>query len=229
MKIAIVQSNYIPWKGYFDLINMSDKFILLDDVQYTKRDWRNRNIIKTVNGLKWITIPVKVKDKYFQKTNVTEVSEKKWGIKHWKMLSHTYSKTLYFKKYHEIFEELYLNIKSILLSEINFNFITTINYLLGINTEILWSHDFQIMSSDKSEKIVKLCKAVGGTEYITGPAAKNYINKDLFDQKNISITWMNYSNYPRYRQINGEFVHGVSILDLIFNEGKNAPKFMKSF
>nr|MBU9918948.1 WbqC family protein [Fusobacteriaceae bacterium] len=107
-KIAILQSNYIPWKGYFDLINMVDEFILYDDMQYTRRDWRNRNKIKTPQGLQWLTIPVEIKGKFFQKIKDTRITDKKWNIKHWRTISQNYSKAKYFKDYKDIFEELYL-------------------------------------------------------------------------------------------------------------------------
>lgn len=98
-KIAILQSNYIPWKGYFDLINLVDEFILFDDMQYTRRDWRNRNKIKTANGLNWLTIPVEVKGKYFQKIKDTVVSNAAWNRRHWDSIVHSYSRARYFGKY----------------------------------------------------------------------------------------------------------------------------------
>lgn len=98
-KIAILQSNYIPWKGYFDLINLVDEFILYDDMQYTRRDWRNRNRIKTANGERWLTIPVEVKGKYFQKIKDTVVSDAAWNRKHWDSIVHSYSRAGYFGKY----------------------------------------------------------------------------------------------------------------------------------
>ena len=114
-KIAILQSNYIPWKGYFDIINLVDEFILFDDVQYTKRDWRNRNRIKTKQGLMWLTIPVMLKNRYFQKINETRISDTKWNRKHWSTISHNYSKAKYFKVYKEQFEELYLGCNEIFI------------------------------------------------------------------------------------------------------------------
>ena len=104
-KIAISQSNYIPWKGYFDLINRVDEFILYDDAQFTRRDWRNRNKIKTPNGTQWLTIPVDVKGRYLQKINETKVSDKKWAIKHWKQIKQNYFKAKYFTKYKDFFDE----------------------------------------------------------------------------------------------------------------------------
>ena len=139
-KIAILQSNYIPWKGYFDLINMVDEFIFYDEVQYTKNDWRNRNKIKTPQGIQWLTIPVR-QENLEQKIKDTKISDKKWNIKHWRTISQNYSKAKYFKDYKDIFEELYLTCDEEYLSEINYKFITTINEILGIKTKLRWSRD----------------------------------------------------------------------------------------
>lgn len=227
-RVAISQSNYIPWKGYFDLINSVDEFILYDDVQFTKRDWRNRNRIKTKDGLQWLTIPVHVKDKHLQKINQTKVNDGNWRKEHWKNIMHNYSRATYFSEYKSIFEELYLNTKSDMLSTVNFSFISTICDILGIKTKFSWSSNYEI-NGDKTRRLINLCKQVGASVYYTGPKAKEYINENEFERANIKLVYFNYSGYPDYRQLWGEFVHEVSILDLIFNEGPNAPKFMKSF
>src|SRR5262245_55628331 len=138
-KVAIVQSNYIPWKGYFDLINSVDEFILFDDMQYTKRDWRNRNKIKSVKGSLWLTIPVEVTGKYFQKIKETVVSDQTWRQKHWRTIVHSYSKAVYFKIYQDVFEELYLGSNERFLSEINHRFLQAVCQLLGVKTKITWS------------------------------------------------------------------------------------------
>lgn len=226
--VAILQSNYIPWKGYFDLINMVDEFVLYDDMQYTRRDWRNRNKIKTPNGLQWITIPVEVKGKYFQKINETKISEKDWGKKHWSSICANYAKAKHFKEYKSLFEEIYLNSTEENLSEVNYKFVTTINDLLNIKTKITWSSDYELVDG-KTERLVGLCKSTNATEYISGPAAKDYIVDELFEQENIKLTWMDYSGYKEYNQLYPPFEHGVTILDLIFNEGSNATSYMKSF
>lgn len=227
-KIAILQSNYIPWKGYFDLINMVDEFVFYDDVQYTKRDWRNRNKIKTPNGLVWLSIPVEVKGKYFQKINETMVIDKDWAKKHWQSILHNYSKAKYFKNYKDIFEELYLNCNEEYLSQINYKFISTINRIFGINTKLRCSSEFNLIDG-QTEKLLGICKDCNADIYLSGPAAKDYFNEDLATKENIKVEWMDYSGYDEYTQLYPPFEHGVSILDLIFNEGENAKKFMKSF
>lgn len=228
-KVAVVQSNYIPWKGYFDLINMVDEFILYDSVQYTRRDWRNRNKIKTPNGVTWITIPVEVKGKYFQSINETKVSDSQWNVKHWRLLTHHYSKAKYFKSFKELFREAYEKNKSSYLSQVNYNFIKIICEILEIKTKISWSTDYNVAEEGKTEKLLGLCKQAGATEYISGPSAKDYLDPQLFDQEKIKLSFIDYSGYLQYNQLFTPFEHSVTILDLLFNEGPNAKKYMKSF
>jgi hypothetical protein len=228
-KIIITQSNYIPWKGYFDAINMVDEFVIYDEVQYTKRDWRNRNMIKTPQGLQWLTVPVQVKGKFFQKIKETKISEAGWEKKHWNSIKQNYSKALFFKEFAPIFEEFYLNNKLKYLSEINLQLIEIVCKILQISTKITFSDSYPILREGQNERLVDICEQLGANEYYTGPAAKNYIKEELFTSKNIQINYLDYSGYPEYRQLYGAFTHQVSILDLIFNEGSNATKFMKSF
>lgn len=227
-KVAILQSNYIPWKGYFDLINMVDEFILYDDMQYTRRDWRNRNIIKTSHGLFWLTIPVLVKGKFLQKIKETEISNPNWNNEHWKTIMLSYTKAPYFLQYKDFFEELYAKCTFKYLSEINYYFLTAICKQLGINTKIKWSDEY-ILAPGKTERLVDICKQAGATEYLSGPSAKNYIDSTLFEKANIKLTFMEYNNYPEYNQLYPPFEHGVSIVDLILQTGEDAAKYMKSF
>ncbi len=225
-KIAILQSNYIPWKGYFDIIGLVDEFILFDEMQYTRRDWRHRNKIKTNQGVQWITIPV-IKDNYLQKIDQTKVASEKWTIKHFKALTINYSKTKYFKQYNELLHDIYLRAGEIeFLSQINYLFLTEICKILGITTKISWSTDYKLIDG-RTERLVDLCKQAGATEYISGPAAMNYLEPELFKNAGIKLTWMDYSGYPEYNQLYPPFEHGVTILDLIFNEGSDTPTFMK--
>lgn len=223
-KVAILQSNYIPWKGYFDILNLADEFIIYDHVQYTKHDWRNRNRIKTQGGIKWLTIPVSVKS-INQQIRDTKISDTRWNIKHWKTISQSYAKTKYFQEYKAYFENLYLTAKEMYLSDINYRFITAINKLLGIETTLTWSTEYNLIPG-KTEALIELCKQARGNVYISGPTAKNYIKEELFVQNNIEIHWMDYSNYPEYFQPFPPFDHFVSIVDMIFNEGMSAKKFM---
>ena len=226
-KIAILQSNYIPWKGYFDIINIVDEFILYDEVQYTKNDWRNRNKIQTKQGVQWLTIPV-LQQKLSQSIQETKIQDQRWAKKHWSTIQQNYSKSSYFKEYKDIFEELYLNCKEEYLSQINYKFILQINQILGIDTKIRWSNEFDLIDG-QTEKLLGMCKDCNADVYLSGPAAKDYFDESLARQEKVEVEWMNYSKYPKYTQLNEPFEHGVTILDLIFNEGPNATKFMKSF
>ena len=226
MKVAINQSNYISWKGYFDMIKSVDLFILYDDVQYTRRDWRNRNKIKTAHGLKWLTIPVNVKGKYFQKINETTISDKKWNLNHLKTIKGCYSKSQYFKDIIPLVEHLYVTANHERISEINFHFITGICDYLGINTKIVFSSEYDLSEQRKNERLIDICKQAGAKEYISGPLAKDYIVKDKFDEAGIRLTWMNYDDYLEYPQLHGDFVHKVSILDVLFNCGKKTIDFI---
>lgn len=226
-KVAITQSNYIPWKGFFDSVNLVDVFVLYDDMQYTKRDWRNRNKIKVENGTKWLSVPVEVKGKYFQKISETKISEPTWGKQHWMTLKHTYGKMPGFNLYKSIFEELYERDYTT-ISEVNHAFIKAICEILNIKTEIRWSHEFEL-GEGKTERLIAICEQLDATDYYTGSAAKAYMDETLFADKNINVHYYDYSGYPEYEQRFPPFEHGVSILDLLFSTGEKAPSFMKTF
>lgn len=227
-RVAILQSNYIPWKGYFDLINSVDEFILYDDMQFTRRDWRNRNLIKTPRGLEWLTIPVSVKGRYLQKICETTVSEPGWSETHSATLRHNYSKAPFFELYRPVFEPLYARHEP-LLSAVNFGFIAAICGILGVATRLSWSMDYRPLKEGKTERLVDLCKRAGGTHYVSGPAARDYIEPALFEAAGIGLSFFDYSGYPEYPQRFGAFEHGVTILDLFFNTGPQARRYMKSF
>ncbi len=225
-KVAILQSNYIPWKGYFDMIASVDEFIIYDDMQYTRRDWRNRNQIKTPQGLQWLTVPVQVKGKYEQKINETIIDGTEWQSKHWKTIVQNYSRASHFKEIANFLEPLYLANTYTHISKLNRCFIEAVCTYLEIKTTILDSSGFCLVDG-KTDRLAELCKQVGGTEYISGPAARDYIDKQVFDDMAITLTYFDYNGYQKYPQLWGEFIHGVSILDLLFNCGKDAPKYMR--
>jgi hypothetical protein len=224
--IAIIQSNYIPWKGYFNIIKDVDEFVLLDDVQYTRRDWRNRNIIKTQHGLKWLTIPVNVKGKFDSKINEVETFGLEWRTQHWNQLTEAYREAPFFDQYKSIFQPIFINDSECRLSTINYKFITAINNLLGIRTPIRWSSDFDT-PNDKTNRLVYICKCLNAEEYISGPAARTYLDEDEFRKNHIQVRWANYDGYKEYPQLHPPFAHGVTILDLLFNQGENAKDFLK--
>ena len=223
--VAIVQSNYIPWKGYFDLINWADEFILFDDMQYTRRDWRNRNRIKTAQGPLWLTIPVQVKGRYHQRIDETKVADPAWGVKHWESIKHSYAKAPYFPQYRSRFEPLFLANEEAYLSRINFRFISTICEVLEIPTRLTWSTDYQA-AEGKTERLISLCQQAAASEYLSGPAAQDYLDEKVFAAAGIRLRYADYTGYREYHQLFPPFDHHVSVLDLIFNEGPDARSFL---
>jgi hypothetical protein len=228
-RVAIVQSNYIPWKGYFDLINLVDEFILFDDVQYTKRDWRNRNLIKTAAGLHWLTVPVQVKGKYHQRIRDTRVSDSTWAQQHWQTLFHHYKRAPHFAALAPYFQGAYEKVAGMdYLSDVNRVLIEAICGILEIDTAISASMAFEIVEG-KNERLLFLCQQASATEYLSGPAAREYLDETTFRAAGIQVRFMDYGGYPEYPQLHPPFEHGVSILDLLFNTGADAPRYMKSF
>lgn len=225
-KVAILQSNYIPWKGYFDLIAAVDEFILYDEMQYTRRDWRNRNKIKTPRGLQWLTVPVRTKNRYLQKICETEIDGTDWQKNHWTQICSNYRKAPFFGEISSIMETLYLRREYRVISDLNETFIREICAYLGIETKITHSWDYQL-EGDKTERLASLCAQAGGDEYISGPAAKYYIDCNVFSQNGIKLSWFEYGSYSEYSQLWGKFEHGVSILDLLINCGKSSRNFMQ--
>lgn len=225
-KVAILQSNYIPWKGYFDMIAAVDEFILYDDMQYTRRDWRNRNQIKAPEGLIWLTVPVQVKGKFLQKIRDTKIDGSVWAENHWRTLQHCYRRAAHFDEIFALLGPLFTGSDYDTISDLNFAFISTICGYLGIKTKISRSWDYAL-GDGKTERLLELCQQAGAKSYISGPAARSYIDEDLFVAAGIDLTYFDYAGYPEYPQLWGEFQHSVSIVDLLFNCGPKSAGFMK--
>jgi hypothetical protein len=226
--VGVVQSSYIPWKGYFDLIGRADEFILYDDRQYTRRDWRNRNRIKTRLGTQWLTIPVQVRGRYLQRIDETLVSDPEWAMRHWETLRHAYAAAPHFGAYAPQLETLYGELESEpRLSVINRRFLELICKLLGIETPISWSTDYAV-SGGRTERLVSLCRAAGATTYLSGPSARAYLDESLFEAAAIDVEYMDYGGYLEYPQLHPPFEHRVSVLDLLFSVGDDAPEYLKN-
>jgi len=226
--VAIIQPNYIPWKGYFDIINRVDEFVFYDDVQYTKKDWRNRNRIKTPNGLIWLTIPIRTKNKLGININEVKVDGIFWKNKHLKSLQFNYKSAHCYDQVIDYLEGIYANINSKFLCEINYDFTKKISSFLGITTKFRCSSNFTLIQG-RSERVVDLCQQIEATHILNGPSAKNHMNEQLFLDSGIKVSYMDYSNYPEYPQLYPPFIHEVSIVDLLFHTGKDASKYLKSF
>lgn len=224
-KVAISQSNYLPWKGYFDLLATVDEFILYDEVQFTKNDWRNRNKIKTPQGVQWMSVPVG-RDLNRRICDVI-LPDSSWQAKHWKTLECNYRAAAHFLEVASVFEPLYTGRVYSGLSELNRKLIEAAASYLGVQTRLSSSSDYPSLSADRNERLVSLCLQAGAVEYVSGPAAKAYLDTSLFASHGIKVTWYDYSGYRTYPQLWGPFVHEVSILDMLFNCGPQSASYMK--
>lgn len=226
-RVAISQSNYIPWKGYFDMIASVDEFVIYDDMQYTRRDWRNRNKIKAPNGLIWLTIPVSVKGKYTQKINETLISDQDWAQSHWKSIALNYRRAPCFSEIAVWLEPLYLELDEDSLSGVNRRFIEALCHYLEIDTRLTSSQDYRLVEG-KTERLADICAQAGADRYVSGPAARDYIDAEIFESGGIGLEWFNYEGFREYPQLWGDFEHGVSILDLLLNCGSESRKYLRS-
>ena len=226
-RIAIVQSSYIPWKGYFDLIRSVDEFILLDDVQFTRRDWRTRNRIKTQHGVAWLSVPVQTKGKYHQTIDETRVADATWAGRHWATIQSAYGGAPFFREFAPTLEPLYEGrAADERLSDVNHSFIAAICTLLGIATPITWS-SFYPHGGGRNERLVDLCRSAGASDYLSGPNARAYMDEEQFTQAGVRVQFADYSGYPEYPQLHPPFEHAVSVLDLLFSAGPDATRYMK--
>jgi hypothetical protein len=223
-RVAILQSNYIPWKGYFDLIAAVDEFILYDDAQFTKNDWRNRNRIKTPKGLEWLSIPVG--GSISRRIRDVELPDGRWQEKHWKTLEANYGRAAHFAEVAGVFEPLYRSRSYATLSALNREFIEAVCRYLGISTTIANSWDYAL-AGGRTDRLVALAQQAGAHEYVTGPSARNYLDESAFARQGIKVSWFDYTGYPEYPQLWGGFSHEVTILDLLFNCGRGAARYMR--
>ncbi len=223
-KLAAIQSNYIPWKGYFDIIHDVDEFIFYDDVQYTIRDWRNRNKILTPQGEVWLSVPVGANE--HRLIVDVRINDSAWQRKHFKTLEMAYHKAPFWRRYEEFLRYVYLERQWTYLYELNRFLIEHISRdFLGITTKFSDSRDYPTHGV-KHEKVLSLVKSVKADLYLVGPAAKDYIVAEDYARAGIELVWKDYSNYPEYPQRGKNFTHYVSILDLLFNVGDAAPWYI---
>lgn len=223
-KIAILQSNYIPWKGVFDMMNKVDVFVFFEDVDFTKRDWRTRNKIKTPEGEVWLSIPVKKSSRGTKIYEIEISQETNWQEKHYQTIVQYYKKAKFFSEYKWLLDKIYLEKKWENLSEFNIYVNTLIARELGIKTEFINSKDLET-NGTKDDKLIEIIKKLDGDFYLSGPAAKDYIVNEKFKKEKIELAYIEYK-YPEYTQLYGEFNHYITILDVLFNCGKEVPKYI---
>ena len=223
MKVAVIQSNYIPWRGYFDVIHDVDLFVFYDDVQYTINDWRNRNKVKTANGVTWLTIPVGNQNE--RRICDVEIRDRSWARKHWMTIEQSYRKAPGFAAYGAFFQDVYAQPWQS-LSHLNQTLIGRIaSELLGIRTAFRDSREFDL-AGVRGDRLLSLLRQAGATDYVSGPAAKNYLDVPAYADAGIQVHWKDYSSYPEYPQLHGTYAPGLSVVDLLLNCGDRAPDYI---
>jgi hypothetical protein len=224
-RVAILQSNYLPWPGYFDIIGSVDEFVLFDVVQYTKNDWRNRNRIKTPDGVRWLTIPVATAGRFGQSIAEARVTDGNWAVQHWRTVSQAYARAAHFDRYAERLADAYRACGDMpFLAHINRAFITTIAAELGLDTVIRDTPPHK-GDSGRNERLVDLCLSLGADVYVSGPSA-TYLDVGMFQDHGVAVEFMEYPAYGPYPQLHGPFAPGLSVIDLLFAVGPEARGFL---
>jgi WbqC-like protein family len=228
MNCVILQPSYIPWRGYFHLIQKADLFIFYDTPQYDKRGWRNRNRIKSPTGTQWLTIPVLAKGSRTRHLPIQDMlcdPTKDWCRKHWATIKYVYGKAPYFPYYVSLLRRFYA-LQPRLLADFTIELTVALARELGLDkTQFVRSSTLKVSEATKTDALLELLQEVGATHYISGPSAKDYIEEDKFRAAEIGLEYMVYQ-YPEYEQLYPPFDPYVSILDLLFMVGPEAPKFI---
>lgn len=225
-RIAIMQSNYIPWKGYFDLVGLVDEVVLLDDAQFGIRTWRHRNRVKTPAGLHWLTVPVRHTGSR-QRIDEVRLAESTWPARHWATLEHSYRRTPYFKHYRDVFAGLYEELATEeRLSAVNRRLLEACCRALEITTPLRWSTEYAAQGRSTA-RLLSLCDAAGATRYLAVPGMRTYFDETQFAAAGVTVDWMDYGGYPEYPQPHGPFEHAVSVLDLLFCCGPTAREHLQ--
>jgi hypothetical protein len=224
LKVAVLQSNYLPWRGYFDLINDVDLVVFYDDVQYTKNDWRNRNRIVTTDGLRWLTVPVG--SSIHRKICDVTVPNTNWRRKHFHAIQHAYAKSLGMELYGDYLGEILKSYKYKTLSGLNQALIRNICMWLDISTAFDDSRNYSLHGNGQG-RLMDLLAKVNATDYVSGPAGRNYLDSSIFKQTGITLTYKDYQGYPYYRQRDSRiFEPMVSVVDTLMNCGRDAAWYV---
>lgn len=225
-RVAILQSSYIPWKGYFDLIRSVDEFVLYDDAQFTRRDWRNRNVIRTKDGPLWLTVPVAQKGNYHAPIHEMEISDADWARRHWRTLETVYRRAPGFPILGPALEAAYAACEGERrLSAVNRKLLESLCDLLGIRTVMSWSMDYR-PEGDRNTKLLDICRKSGAGAYVSGPAARTYLDVGLFAAEGVAVEFFDYSGYPEYTPLWPPFEHQVSVVDLLLCTGTDARSYL---
>lgn len=224
--VAILQPNYIPWRGYFDLMSRVDEFILYDDTQYTRRDWRNRNKIIQAGKIQWLSIPVEARGKYDQLIKDVRIADSSWQKTHLKSLQHAYAKAPFFDDLWEGLSEVYARKPYSWLLDADIDFLNFIKAYLGLATKITLSSDYQALGA-RTEKLVALCLAAGASAYVSGPSARSYIETSHFETAGVALSYIAYPRYPDYAHVSRYDAH-VSILDAMMHCGRDTAEHFQN-
>lgn len=227
--VVVLQSNYVPWKGYFDLIAVADEFLLFDEVQFTKNDWRNRNRIVLGGRLHWLTLPVRTAGCLGAAIEHIEVSRPDWAKAHWETLRQAYRHAPHYRSIAPLLDEAYRTAAPLTrLSQINEHFLKSIATFLDLKTSIIHADVVPRTTSDSTDRLLEICKARRATDYVSGPAARNYLRIAAFREAGITLHFANYAGYPVYPQSQERFEHGVSMIDTLMQCGLDARRHLKA-
>lgn len=225
MKLAILQPGYLPWLGYFDQMNKVDIFVHATDLQYTRQDWRNRNRIKTRQGWAWLTVPVVSKGQYHAPIDEVRINNHiSWTKKHLNIIRENYRQAPYYSQYISFFETVYARTWELLL-DLDLHLIDFFRDALGISTRVVDIADLKLGKIDRNSRLIRVCQEFGASTYLSGAAAKQYIQPERFEQAGISLEFQEYQ-HPIYPQLHGDFMPYMSIIDLIFNCGDESPSIL---
>ena len=226
MIVAVHQPQYLPWLGYFDKMRRADVFCFLDNVQYKKNDWQNRNRIKTAQGRQWLTVPVHYR--FPQKINeVTINNSVKWKKKHLQALISNYNRAPYFKQSSDIFEAVYSeNWES--LSDLNISFIKRLRTALGLDQRPTVKASDYDLREDPTDRLIDICKALNADTYLSGQDGVKYMNMERFKQGDIRVVVQDFK-HPVYPQVFEEFQSHMSVVDLLFNCGVKSLEKIEEF
>lgn len=229
MQIAIMQPTYLPWLGYFDLMAHVDAFVFLDDVQFSKQSWQQRNRIKTPKGLEWITVPVLIKGRFGQTIAEVELRDAQFWLEHFRTLEVAYSRAPFWKMYRQELNEVYQSFAGCRrLIDVNLALLEWLKTKLEIATPTVLASDLQV-EGKRSERLVSLCRALGADHYLSPLGSAEYLDleRELFQEAGIGVTLQNYL-HPTYPQLFPPFIAYASVIDLVLNAGPNAREILMS-
>ncbi|MCP4448981.1 MAG: WbqC family protein [Myxococcales bacterium] len=229
MKIAVMQPTYLPWIGYFDLIDRVDAFVLLDDVEFSRQSWQQRNRIKGAQGLQWLTVPVRCSGRSKQTLSSVEVADTRFARKHLKSIEQHYRKSACYATYADEIEKILCDSNSHrMLSTLNSSIIYWLASSLGIPTKILRSSELQL-SGTRGARVADICSVLGATSYVSPMGAAQYLSEDIgaFQEHGVDVVFHDYE-HPSYTQLYGDFVPFAAAVDLLFNEGTESKEILRS-